>query len=159
MEPKFRPLPVGFRFRPTDYQMSSYFLKKKALGQPMRVRIIPEECLDLFSKHPSDLPGFPKEKHLYFYCRKTNGQDPQNLWTQIGEDTVFDPQEEICVGIKRSFTLIEHEEESNDIRLPDEEELNPRVEWYMDEISLPTTVADTDWVLCHVFYKEEGDFY
>ncbi|CAH2063962.1 unnamed protein product [Thlaspi arvense] len=149
-EPKFRALPIGFRFRPTDYQLLNNFLKKKALGQPMKSRFTPQECLDIFSKSPRDLPDYPEERHWYFFCKKFNDQDPQNLWTQIGEDTiVVDPQEN-GVGIKRPFTLAEQEEESCDIYLSDEEE-PLKEEWFLDEISLLSTVADTDWVVCHVF--------
>lgn len=57
MEPKHRDLPIGFRFRPSDCELSSYFLKKKVFGQTMKTRTVPEECHDIFSRHPRDLPG------------------------------------------------------------------------------------------------------
>lgn len=57
------------------------------------------------------------------------------------------------VGIKRSFAYNENEEANDIICLSDEEE-PPKYNWFMDEISLPSTVVDTDWVLCHVFCEK-----
>ncbi|KFK33032.1 hypothetical protein AALP_AA6G321900 [Arabis alpina] len=163
MEPIHRRLPIGFRFRPTDYEMSHYFLTKKALGQTMKARTIPEECPDIFSRHPRALPGYPLEEHWYYYCRKVDNQDTtnsHNIWILISEGTnVLDKSNNgQVVGIKRSFKLAEHEqekEESYDILLSDEEEEEtPKYNWFMDEFSLPLTIADTDLVLCHVFRKK-----
>ncbi|KAL0848211.1 hypothetical protein Bca101_021458 [Brassica carinata] len=155
VEPRSRLLPVDIYFRPTDLQMS-IFLKQKALGQPIDACIVPEERHDIFSIPPRDLPGYPEETHWYYYCMKPKGQeDPRSLWTRFREDTaVFDDQQENCVGIKRRYTLVEPEEECNDdIFLPDEEE-PPVEEWFIKEISLPSCVADTDLVLCHVVLKK-----
>ncbi|XP_056846405.1 uncharacterized protein LOC108816557 isoform X2 [Raphanus sativus] len=157
--------PAGCRFRPSDDMMANYYLKNKVLGQPMNARIIPEECHHIFSIPPRDLPGYPRETEWHCYCRKPNGQDTQSLWTRVGEDTtVFDPLGN-SVGIKRTYALTEQEEESDDISLPGELE-PPRQEWFIEEISLPSSVADTDLVLCHVIlnkiekeeaYEEEED--
>jgi len=57
MGPTYRALPVGMRFRPSDLELAVYFLIKKALGLPMNARTVPEECNDIFSTHPRDLPG------------------------------------------------------------------------------------------------------
>ncbi|CAH2063960.1 unnamed protein product [Thlaspi arvense] len=149
-ESKYKGLPECFEFRPEDDEMVKYYLKKKAQGHPMNR---PEECHDILSKPPRDLPDYPEETHWYYFCKKPNGQDPQNLWTQIGKASiVVDPQGN-RVGIKRAFTLTEQEEEEScDIYLSDEEE-PPREEWFLDEISLLPTVAVTDWVMCHVFLE------
>jgi len=68
---------------------------------------------------------------------------------------VLDPKNnDALVGIKRRFTLIaQEEEESDNICLSDDEEAL-KYNWFMDEISLPQTVANTDWVLCHIFGKK-----
>ncbi|CAH8358077.1 unnamed protein product [Eruca vesicaria subsp. sativa] len=164
MKSKLRDLPVGFRFRPTDCEMSKYILTKKFLEeQPMEVRnvrYVPEECHDIFSKHPRDLPGYPRETHWFFYCRKLDSHVTTNshsIWKQIGEETdVLDPKNnDALVGIKHSFILVDYEEESDDILFSDEEEPS---NWFMDEISLPLTVSETDWVLCHVFRKPGSSF-
>ncbi|CAF2043388.1 unnamed protein product [Brassica napus] len=92
---------VGCRLRPSDDMMANNYLKNKVLGQPMKALIIPEER-----------PSGPKSR---------------NLLTRVGEDiTVFDPQGN-DVGVKRIYALIEHDEESDDISLPDEIE-SPREE-------------------------------
>ncbi|KAF3526585.1 hypothetical protein F2Q69_00048683 [Brassica cretica] len=168
MEPKHKALPVGFRFRPTDCEISKYFLTRKALEQRMRGPNVPEECHDIFSRRPRDLPGYPRETHWYFYCRKLDGQVTYNshsIWKQIGEETgVLDPKNnDALVGIKRPFTFVDHKEEPDDILLSDEDE-PPQYNWFMDEFSLPLTISETDWVVCHVFRKnnepeseEEGE--
>ena len=72
MEPKHKALPVGFRFRPTDCEISKYFLTRKALEQRMRGPNVPEECNDIFSRRPRDLPGkFSPILNLNF-CFKIN---------------------------------------------------------------------------------------
>uniref|UniRef100_M4F9V3 Uncharacterized protein n=1 Tax=Brassica campestris TaxID=3711 RepID=M4F9V3_BRACM len=58
------------------------------------------------------------------------------------------------VGVKRTYALIEQDEEYDDISLPDEIE-SPREEWFMEEISLPTSVASTDLVFCQEWFIEE----
>ncbi|KAL0756252.1 hypothetical protein Bca101_093920 [Brassica carinata] len=164
VEPRSRLLPEGLHFRPTDLEMA-IFLKQKALGQPIEACIIPEERHDIFSIPPRDLPGYPEETHWYYYCWKSMGQqDPRSLWTRFREDTAVFDEEENCVAIKRRFTLVEREEECNDVFLPDEEE-PPVEEWFIKEISLPPSVADSEFVLCHVVLKkrekkkEEEEYY
>ncbi|KAF8114725.1 hypothetical protein N665_0034s0064 [Sinapis alba] len=153
VEPKHRLYPAGCRFCPPDDMMANYFLKYKALGWPMKARIKLEERHDIFSIPPHDFPGYPRQKEWHFYCRKLIGQDPRSLWTRVGEDnTVFD-EEGNGVGIKRTYALTEQEEESDDISLPGEIE-PPREEWFIEEISLPSSVADTDLVLCHVILNK-----
>lgn len=103
------------------------------------------------------LSGYSSEEHWYYYCRKVNNQvtaNSDNIWTPIGEETnVLDPMNNgELVGIKRRFTLVEHEESDN-ICLSDEEE-SPKYNWFLDEISLPLTIAETDMVMCHVFRKK-----
>ncbi|CAF1930027.1 unnamed protein product [Brassica oleracea] len=85
--------------------------------------------------------------------KRTNGPEPRILWTRVGEDTtVFDPQGSV-VGIKCTYALTEQEEVSDDISLPDEIE-PPREELFIEEISLPPSVVDTDLVLCHVILNK-----
>ncbi|CAH2080154.1 unnamed protein product [Thlaspi arvense] len=156
MEPKHRALPVGYRFRPTDCEISKYLLTRKALGLPIEVRTVPEELHEIFSMHPRDLPGYRREEHWYYFCRKRNNQvtaNTRNIWTQVGEESnVLDPKDnDALVGIKRPFTLVEDEEEgTDDIYMSDEEE-PPKFKWFLDEISLPLTALDTDWVFCHIY--------
>lgn len=109
------------------------------------------------------LLGNPREReyHWYFYCRKINEDvtnHSRNLWKPIGEESdVLNPENNgELVGLKRSFAFVENTEyDSNG--LSDEEE-TPNYNWFMDEISLPSTVVDTDWVLCHVFCEKVPEF-
>ncbi|KAL1191492.1 hypothetical protein V5N11_002316 [Cardamine amara subsp. amara] len=124
---------------------------------------IPEECHDIFSRHPRQLPGYPRQDHWYYYGRKRNNQvtaNSHNLWTPIEEETcVFDVNNNgELVGIKRPFALIDKEEDSDFICFLDENEPS-KYEWFMDDISLPLTVADTDWVFYYIFgEKIEPEF-
>ena len=45
----------GFRFRPTDEELISYYLKMKVQGKPMFLDAIGE--VDVYKHDPSDLPG------------------------------------------------------------------------------------------------------
>lgn len=101
-----------------------------------------------------------EEEHWYFYCQKRNNQvtttNSYNLWIPTEEETetdVLDPKNGELVGIKRSFAFIENEEESDNNDLSDEEEA-PQYNWFLDEISLPLTVVDTDWTVCHIFCEK-----
>ncbi|KAF3527333.1 hypothetical protein DY000_02040011, partial [Brassica cretica] len=145
--------PAGCRFRPSDDMMAKYYLKNNILGQPMKALIIPEECDHIFSIPPRDFPSYPRETEWHCYCRRPNGPESRNLWTRVGEDTiVFDPRGN-GVGIKRTYALTEQKEEPDVISLPGEIE-PPREEWFIEEISLPPSVADTDLIFCHLILNK-----
>ncbi|CAF2171248.1 unnamed protein product [Brassica napus] len=158
--------PAGCRFLPSDDMMANYYLRNKVLEQPINACIIPGECPHIFSIPPRDLPGYPIETEWHCYCRKPNGQDPRSLWTRMGEDTIVFGLEGNSVGIKRTYALTDQEKGSDDIFLPGEIE-PPREEWFIEEISLPPSVVDTDLVFCHVIlnkiekkeeYEEEEEY-
>ncbi|KAL0759260.1 hypothetical protein Bca101_075410 [Brassica carinata] len=119
--------PAGCRFRPSDDMMVNYYPKNKVLGQPTKALIIPEE--------------------------RPKGPESKNLWTRVGEDTTMFAPQGNDVGIKRTYALTEQEEEFNDISLPGEIEPT-REEWFVEEISLPPSVDDTDLVFCHVILNK-----
>lgn len=84
----------------------------------------------------------------------------------MGEDTIVFGLEGNSVGIKRTYALTDQEKGSDDIFLPGEIE-PPREEWFIEEISLPPSVVDTDLVFCHVIlnkiekkeeYEEEEEY-
>ncbi|KAF3576298.1 hypothetical protein DY000_02030298 [Brassica cretica] len=72
-------------------------------------------------------PRYPIETEWHCYCRRPNGPESRNLWTR--------------------------EEESDVISLPGGIE-PPREEWFIEEISQPPSIADTDLVFCHVILNK-----
>ncbi|CAN7072968.1 unnamed protein product [Brassica oleracea var. botrytis] len=140
VEPFIKAFSTLKKFRPSDDMTAKYYLKNNILGQPMKALIIPEEC-------------YPRETEWHCYCRRPNGPESRNLWTRVGEDTiVFDPRGN-GVGIKCTYALTEQKEEPDVISLPGEIE-PPREEWFIEEISLPPSVADTDLIFCHLILNK-----
>ncbi|KAG2288862.1 hypothetical protein Bca52824_048466 [Brassica carinata] len=115
----------------------------KVLGQPMKALIIPEECDHIFSIPPRDLPGYPIETEWHCYCRRPNGPESRNLWTRVGKRCWY----------QTYYALTEKEEESDVISLPGGIE-PPREEWFIEEISQPPSIVDTDLVFCHVILNK-----
>lgn len=58
-------LPLGFRFRPTDEELISHYLRLKINGRDSEVEVIPE--IDICKWEPWDLPGKTNEKSFLFY--------------------------------------------------------------------------------------------
>jgi len=60
-------LPLGFRFRPTDEELISHYLRLKINGRDSEVEVIPE--IDVCKWEPWDLPGKKgeKEKSVLFF--------------------------------------------------------------------------------------------
>ena len=48
-------LPPGFRFHPTDVELTVYYLKRKLLGKKLRCNAVTD--IDLYKFAPWDLPG------------------------------------------------------------------------------------------------------
>jgi hypothetical protein len=49
------PLPPGYRFQPTDAELTLYYLKRKILGKKLRRNPVTE--IDIYQFAPWDLPG------------------------------------------------------------------------------------------------------
>uniref|UniRef100_A0A0D9WBN3 NAC domain-containing protein n=1 Tax=Leersia perrieri TaxID=77586 RepID=A0A0D9WBN3_9ORYZ len=109
-------LPPGFRFHPTDVELTVYYLKRKLLGKHLRCNAA-SEC-DLYKFAPWDLPEKSslqsKDREWYFFCprdkkyssgSRTNRSTEAGYWKATGKDrpVIYKSQ---TVGMKR--TLVFH---------------------------------------------------
>jgi hypothetical protein len=109
-------LPPGFRFHPTDVELTVYYLKRKLLGKHLRCNAVSE--LDLYKFAPWDLPEKSslqsKDREWYFFCprdrkyssgSRTNRSTEAGYWKATGKDrpVIYNSQ---TVGMKR--TLVFH---------------------------------------------------
>nr|CAB3488792.1 unnamed protein product [Digitaria exilis] len=60
-------LPPGFRFHPTDVELTIYYLKRKLLGKHLRCNAITE--IDLYKFAPWDLPATGKDRPVVYNSR------------------------------------------------------------------------------------------
>lgn len=109
-------LPPGFRFHPTDVELTVYYLKRRLLGKQLRCNAISE--IDLYKFAPWDLPEKAslqsKDLEWYFFCprdrkyssgSRTNRSTEAGYWKATGKDrpVVYNSR---TVGMKR--TLVFH---------------------------------------------------
>ncbi|KAK4257203.1 hypothetical protein QN277_006822 [Acacia crassicarpa] len=151
-------LPPGFRFHPTDEELISHYLYKKATDSNFSARAIGE--VDLNRSEPWDLPWKAKmgEKEWYFFCvrdrkyptgLRTNRATETGYWKATGKDREIYRGKSL-VGMKKTLVFYKG-------RAPKGEKTN----WVMHEYrlegrfsvhNLPKT-AKNEWVICRVFQK------
>ncbi|KAK8457752.1 hypothetical protein SEVIR_3G241000v4 [Setaria viridis] len=151
-------LPPGFRFHPTDVELTSYYLKRKIMGKKLIVDAISE--VDLYKFPPWDLPDKSslrsKDLEWFFFCprdkkypngSRTNRATPNGYWKTSGKDRTIMLNSRI-VGMKK--TLIFHEGKAPK---------GDRTDWVMyeykmeDEELVSAGFSKDAFVLCKIFKK------
>ncbi|KAL6902215.1 hypothetical protein ACP4OV_005091 [Aristida adscensionis] len=152
-------LPPGFRFHPTDEEIITHYLTRKALDHAFVSGVIGE--VDLNKCEPWDLPGKAKmgEKEWYFFCHKdrkyptgtrTNRATESGYWKATGKDKEIFRGRGLLVGMKKTLVFYRG-------RAPRGEKTG----WVMHEFRLegklphplPRSAKD-EWAVCKVFNKE-----
>ncbi|XP_047326411.1 NAC domain-containing protein 79-like [Impatiens glandulifera] len=154
-------LPPGFRFRPTDEELITHYLSKKALDNDFSVISIGE--VDLNKVETWELPWKAKigEKELYCFCvrdkkyptgLRTNRATANGYWKATGKDSeIF--RGRFLIGMKKTMVFYMG-------RAPNGEKSN----WIMHEYRLEGEIQSYEWpkvqshkwVICRVFHKTAG---
>ncbi|CAL5052947.1 unnamed protein product [Urochloa decumbens] len=153
-------LPPGFRFHPTDEELITYYLLRKALDGTFCGRAIAE--IDLNKCEPWELPDKAKmgEKEWYFYSLRdrkyptglrTNRATVAGYWKATGKDReIRSGRSGALVGMKKTLVFYRG-------RAPK----GQKTHWVMHEYRLegsyayhyvPSSTRD-EWVIARVFQK------
>nr|QHI46114.1 NAC family transcription factor NAC-A2 [Triticum aestivum] len=154
------PLPPGYRFHPTDVELTLYYLKRKLLGKKLLCNAVAE--VDIYKHAPWDLPAKSSmptgDLQWYFFCtrgrkysvgQRANRSTEGGYWKATGKDRQV-VYENRTVGMKR--TLVFHAGKAPK---------GTRTDWVMYEYRLvqgeipDAGVRLDDSVLCKV-HKKSG---
>ncbi|XP_062227612.1 protein CUP-SHAPED COTYLEDON 1-like [Phragmites australis] len=153
-------LPPGFRFHPTDEELITYYLLRKAVDGSFCGRAIAE--IDLNKCEPWELPDKAKmgEKEWYFYSLRdrkyptglrTNRATVAGYWKATGKDReIRSSRSGALVGMKKTLVFYRG-------RAPK----GQKTHWVMHEYRLEGTYAyhylpnssRDEWVIARVFQK------
>uniref|UniRef100_A0A0E0K1J2 NAC domain-containing protein n=1 Tax=Oryza punctata TaxID=4537 RepID=A0A0E0K1J2_ORYPU len=149
-------LPPGFRFHPTDEELITHYLLRKATDPGFAARAVGEA--DLNKCEPWDLPSRATmgEKEWYFFCVKdrkyptglrTNRATESGYWKATGKDReIF--RGKALVGMKKTLVFYTG-------RAP----RGGKTGWVMHEYRIhgkhaaAAAKSKEEWVLCRVFKK------
>ncbi|XP_074275742.1 NAC domain-containing protein 6 [Silene latifolia] len=144
----------GFRFKPTEEELLSFYLKNVTDETKMHLDII--GFLNIYKHAPWDLPGLAKigEREWYFFVprdrKQSNGGKPNRTtehgyWKATGSDRkifcLSEPKR--VIGLKKTLVFYEG-------RAP----RGSKTDWVMNEYRFPDhCVLHKDIVLCKIYRK------
>uniref|UniRef100_A0A0E0LPX2 NAC domain-containing protein n=1 Tax=Oryza punctata TaxID=4537 RepID=A0A0E0LPX2_ORYPU len=152
-------LPPGFRFHPTDEEVVTYYLTRKAQDRSFSCVVIAD--VNLNNCEPWDLPGKAKmgEKEWFFFCHKdrkyptgmrTNRATASGYWKATGKDKEIFRGRGLLVGMKKTLVFYMG-------RAPRGEKTPWVMHEYRLEGKLPANLprsAKDEWAVCRVFNKD-----
>ncbi|GMN54201.1 hypothetical protein TIFTF001_023337 [Ficus carica] len=149
------PLPVGFRFQPTEQELVLYYLNSKAMNLDFEDPTNRFQELDLYNFTPPQLRekyGVQKEREMYFFVKKvlkfSTGKRLQRRTADNGHWRASTKESNIefngrVVGHRRN--LVYHKGKGR----------GGKTNWLMCEYRLPDDIQLGDWLLCKVYLNEK----
>ncbi|BFG22329.1 hypothetical protein CerSpe_086030 [Prunus speciosa] len=152
------PVPLGFRFHPTEEELVDYYLKNKRRDRDFNVNHIPE--IDICKYDPWEIPGllfteqdspyhdmewffFSRRDYKYINSNRSNRATPHGSWKITGKErTIRSRGSNAVIGRKRTMTFYER-------GVPKSKKTN----WVMHEYSEASPdpqLAERDFVVCRL---------
>ncbi|CAL2242246.1 unnamed protein product [Prunus armeniaca] len=143
------PVPLGFRFHPTEEELVDYYLKNKRQDRDFNVNHIPE--IDICKYDPWEIPGllfteqdspyhdmewffFSRRDYKYMNSNRSNRATPHGSWKITGKERMIRARgSNAVIGTKRTMTFYER-------GVPKSKKTN----WVMHEYNLFESEASPD---------------